>query len=728
MKNSMYILLMCLLVTVTVFAQLPHDFRSEQIFLGVARTEWAVNDTIYANGVVTCPANKHHEPYSRYLYIELLNASDSVIVRQKVACNQSGIFHAGIPTVSVYDEGVYYLRAYTNLMRNFSGESFAMQPVLIGKIFPKRNLNVANDVTCNIYPDGGFLVENHVQGITVSLTDNLGDAIGQVNTIVVDDRGDTICVGKTQLSGLVNLKFIPMKGRTYRLIVDHVGNRQFFDVPAVVGDRMKLQCVVSGDKLKFEILNPQDNLNTNRLYIYSKENGLTRVSPLRPSGVVMLANSPGLVSAFLTDSVGIVLSEATAISRYKMEPMPHFADTISVCGVDSLLGVSYLSDGKCVSVRVAADDERWIQSAEEQRYLADYTSPLPFPERFVEEDKKGRAVDLQAWLASAKFCRFDIREALAKDTAIYRYMPEMKMTISGEVTTTNNAVFRCGMLVAYNTNNNYVYDTAIGNDGRFRMAVDDFDDGTTFFLQSIDKDEKVVDSQIKVDDENFPAVHGHRKYELYNSGHVDSKVIVTGSITGRVLPDIVVRARVRHEEPVSRKKFYSNDYADREKIEKFNYLTLFDILKAMPSIYLTEDAKNSDVSITENTRIYNRRGFSTLTGKESMPILLDGTRVMGGVIANTLNMSADEIESVEVLQAWQALAYTWGALDGAIKVTTRGSNKSVKVRSKGTFYTPMGLSVAKKTKQNITPGSYRLLVDVLTQNGVTSYERGIVVK
>lgn len=138
--------MLCLWAFASVSAQLPHDFRSEQIFMGTGKTEWNINDTIELSGIVACMASASKRPYSRYLYVELLNTADSVVARQKVACSEDGIFHAYIPTLSVYSEGVHYLRAYTSLMRNFSGESFAMQPVLIGKTFPKRGADTGGGV------------------------------------------------------------------------------------------------------------------------------------------------------------------------------------------------------------------------------------------------------------------------------------------------------------------------------------------------------------------------------------------------------------------------------------------------------------------------------------------------------------------------------------------------------------------------------------------------------
>ena len=714
--------LLCILGFAEVSAQLPHDFRSEQIFLGVAKTEWAPNDTIEANGLVTCLATKDLHPYSRYLYIELLDSSDSVMVREKVGCKEDGRFRARIPTLSVAGEGVYYLRAYTNLMRNFSGENFALQPVLIGKAFPKREKG--NGVLkCAIYPEGGFLVDNQVQGIVVSVTDYAGRGLAGVGLSVVDDRGDTLCVGKSRASGLSNLTFVPLTERHYMLLVSDGGVTTSYDIPSARGDRMKLQCAINGNKLMFEVLNANASLPTGRLYMYDKVNGLVLIGKGRRSGIVPLGDRPGVTTVFLTDSVGNVLSESSLSSRYRMAELPSVPDTIAADSINAWLERVDSSSGKRVMVRLATKDECWNQFAEsELLYKSDYASPLSFPENFFRESIKDRAVDLQAWLSTARFSRFAVRDAMVKDTAMYVRMPEMNMTIHGEVGTVYSNTSGAA-LVAYNTANNSVYDTAVDKDGRFRIAVDDFADGTSFFLQTLDKRSKPVDSKIMVDDESYPAVSPHEKYKLWQSEYADSKVTVGGMMQGGQLPDVVVKARVRHDEHLSTEKFYSYNYVGRNKIEQYNYITLLDILRGMPSIRLQYDPEN----VKNPWLISANRGASVLKDL-GLVILLDGSRVENEQKDNIMQMSADEIEDVELLAPWQAIAYTWGAIDGAIKVTTRGADKS-KVRSKGIFYTPLGLSVVKETpKTTVAPGNYRLLMDVVSPIGITSLEREIVVK
>lgn len=357
------------------------------------------------------------------------------------------------------------------------------------------------------------------------------------------------------------------------------------------------------------------------------------------------------------------------------------------------------------------------------QYKSDYASPLPFPDNFFKENAKNRSVDLQDWLSTAKFSRFAIRDAIAKDTALYVYMPEMNMTIHGEVSAVYSNASGAS-LVAYNTESNNVYDTTLDKDGHFRMAVDDFADGTSFFLQTMDKRSKPVDSKIILDNDSYPSVSPHEKYSLWQSEYAESKATVNGMMQGGQLPDVVVKARVKRDEHLSTEKFYSYNYVGREKIEQYNYLYLVDILRGIPSVMVRYNPENSK----NPWQISSNRGMSTLNASsEGLVILLDGSRVENEQKADVLQMSADEIETVELLRPWQALAYTWGAVDGAIKVMTCGADKS-KVRSKGIFYTPFGLSVVKgNPKTTVAPGKYRLLMDVVSPTDITSFERDIVV-
>ena len=63
------LLLLTLFGALTASAQLPTDFRSEQIYLNLQKTSCMPGDTLALEGQVTSMANDRFLPYSNYLYI-----------------------------------------------------------------------------------------------------------------------------------------------------------------------------------------------------------------------------------------------------------------------------------------------------------------------------------------------------------------------------------------------------------------------------------------------------------------------------------------------------------------------------------------------------------------------------------------------------------------------------------------------------------------------------------
>ena len=209
------LLLLTLFGALTASAQLPTDFRSEQIYLNLQKTSCMPGDTLALEGQVTSMASDRFLPYSNYLYIECFNNKDSVLVRQKVSCKENGYFSTHLPTEYEWPAGVYYLRAYTRLMQNFSPESFAQQPFLLAKEFPKKEEQMY-EVRCTIIPSGGKLVADHPQAVAVLLTDDCTFPVS-AQLRLMSEKGDTLGMVQTSQSGMAQLNFIPTYGMKYYL-------------------------------------------------------------------------------------------------------------------------------------------------------------------------------------------------------------------------------------------------------------------------------------------------------------------------------------------------------------------------------------------------------------------------------------------------------------------------------------------------------------------------------
>lgn len=92
------ILILSLFCSLTAVAQLPTDFRTEQIYLSLEKHTYMPGDTISMEGLVTCDAADRFLPYSNYLYIECFDGRDSLLVRQKLRCKDGGYFNTRMVT------------------------------------------------------------------------------------------------------------------------------------------------------------------------------------------------------------------------------------------------------------------------------------------------------------------------------------------------------------------------------------------------------------------------------------------------------------------------------------------------------------------------------------------------------------------------------------------------------------------------------------------------------
>jgi len=734
--------LLTLVGALTATAQLPTDFRSEQIYLNPEKHCYLPGDTIALEGVVTCLAGERFLPYSNYLYIECFNEQDSVLVRQKVSCKDKGYFSTQLPTEYEWPAGVYYLRAYTRLMQNFSHESFAQQPFLLAKEFPKKEEQVY-EARCTIVPSGGKLVADYPQTVAVHLTDESTFPVS-AQLQLMSEKGDTLSIIQTSASGMGLLNFIPATGMHYFLTGNIDGRDYRFPLPEATTD-IKVQGSLNGKRLNFQILNIIGKGNI--LYTYDRTNGLTRTSIERPHGILILDEAPEAVTLFLTNADNRILAEYTLIGKQIREEEIRMPEEMKVNEPIRYELPPTTAEGRTIT-RIVAENDLLATSAENSlKYLSDYHSPLPFPRHLYAADETEYNNDLHAWLSTARFQRFNLAEALAKDTALYIHSPEQVLMFSGKIEKMNSRPMKEGQLVAYHTTNDYVYDTALtGDSARFTLAVDDFKDGEEFFLQAITPKGKPDFANYLLDEETYPVVQNNRHYRLPLSRFTESEVIVGNDFNlnysvdknnerNYTLPNVTVKARLRTEKPKETHEFYSNNYADRTEIEERGFLTLVDILRDMTGVKVSK--RLVDVITPDGKQKYEEwrwiaettRGASTLQGSSGLTILVDGIREDNYDLI--MEMPAAEIESVQLLRPWQTLAYTFGAINGAILVKTRSYNRREPLSSKGAMYTPTGLSpmsypYKKRPASTLTcnePGHYRLLVDVITDEGIRSYER-----
>lgn len=736
-----FALFLSLSALLSASAQEPTDFRTEQVFLAPRSLSCAPGDSLFVDGMVTCMAADRLEPYSRYLYLELIGDNDSVYVRQKLSCADGGRFSTAVLTEPDMPKGVYYLRGYTRFMRNFDHSAFALQPVAVGIDIPAADYVVDDDVDCRFSVAGGSLRQGQPQRLTAVLSNYAGQPLAFRQLFLTDNKGDTVSSAMTSRAGYAFFDFVPAKGRSYSVRFSADGISKSFKAPEVTPSTVSIKAAASGNRIVFELSDAAAKVKDRRLYVYDRNNGISEVMSPAGSGNITLPNAPkGPVTLFLTDGALNTRAETSILPRSRHEA------TVTTEGAMQagkpmdfrLAGID--TTGCSVFARIVPDNALWNSQADRQLvYASDFTSALPFPG--VDTDPDSRQADIAAWLENARFTRFRLRDAVMNDSTVYEYYPEFNMEISGTVFDDINNLHpkKQGRIVAYNNTTNAVSDSTL-TDGRFRLAVADFAEGDAFFLQALQgKKNEPVANGITLDDESFPAAVIDRRRLMTGGRYADDITTSIGQSSGTVydLPDITVKARVIQKSEVPSKAHYEVKMKTRETIERRGYLTLRDILNDMPMLTLTtENFDNGTTGGVGIPVIYSKRGIALLGQRKigeniGMALVIDGSRIDNTNFGLYLDMPALDIESVEQVSIGEALMYA-KTLDGAVIVKTRKWEPDKAVKSKGTIVRPMGLSnipLATNEKPVVPSkeGDYRLMVDIVGPDGVTSLSRPFTV-
>ena len=186
-------------------------------------------------------------PNSRYAYIELINASDSLIQRVMVAEDSNGMFHGNLFLAELIPEGDYTLRAYTRYMENLGDDFFFKKNIRIRNIQntdkPAKNANPANsaksktrnarniDFDVSFYPEGGNFIEGVFCRVAFKTLNQKGFSTS-ISGEIVDSEGNRMAEVATVFAGMGSFSFIPEQGKNYFLKCKNTdGKEKQFSLP-----------------------------------------------------------------------------------------------------------------------------------------------------------------------------------------------------------------------------------------------------------------------------------------------------------------------------------------------------------------------------------------------------------------------------------------------------------------------------------------------------------------
>ncbi len=212
---------------------LSEKYQQEKIYIAYNKSNYVAGETVRYKAFLF--AGYQLSDISSNLYVELLGQNKTVIARQRIPVI-NGFGEGGIAIPDSTLENVYYIRAYTKWMLNFSESFQYIHPVLIYNPLSQRKLSAKQAVWhAAAFAEGGTLVDSIASHIAVRLFSN-GDLPEHWQGYLIDSSlpQQKIVSFQSLDQNIAEFYFTPLAGKKYQVIVeDSKGAVQKCDLPPV---------------------------------------------------------------------------------------------------------------------------------------------------------------------------------------------------------------------------------------------------------------------------------------------------------------------------------------------------------------------------------------------------------------------------------------------------------------------------------------------------------------
>ena len=710
MKKIILIIISCLFV----LAAHSQDkmFVSERIFIALADQFVLKHDTVRIMGQLLSTDYNDFYPYSRYVYVELIDRHKQVVERKKIRCNDNGSFFTSILLPDKSPNGIYYVRGYSQFMRNRESQQFPMVPLYVG-VMPQEQETKEN-IYAGFFPEGGHLVKGHVQTVGIYIC-NEHKMPTATKFVILNSLRDTICSGKTDANGLASISFIP-DGNRYLLSTetdDKVTHK--FLLPETV-EMPTLRAAVNRERLVCYALADTDNkgpIDSLQIAMYHSSFGIKKLHLRKGACMADLSGcTPGLITLWLYNKAGSILAQRV---------LRIGGSNISTSANDTI-------GGNSVFVRYIPEKAGKISTAFEMLNFTDeLLSPVPFPETYSDSSNIQTDQNINTWLLSASNKMIGA-DALRADSISYKYPIEQALCISGVVRNGKRPLQNANVQI-YNVQNNDAVSVNTDATGHFNATVNDFVNGSKLYIQAYNSKGKTGTFTYQLDEEDYPPVtdssfNGLFFQELTNENL--AKIIEPiDTVRRHKVSEVVVNRKHPKEKPYewvrTRNVF---NYYDREFLDKHpNIMTVKDaVLYTSKVIVSNQDRCISWKSlklqglVPQHLKVDKMLNNDDLIVYSQIAVVVNGIKIEHGV-DDILKWPITDIESIELVDPLDPRSLWHNAGYGFFDIKMRTTVRTTPIVSNGVTIQPLGIATPTEPfiwRLPTKAGKYRMIVDVVS--------------
>lgn len=681
----------------------------EKIYLQTDKPYYTIGEDIWYTTYLVNGITHKRSKKSSIIYVELIDEKDNIIDKKQLFTNDVSV--AGDFKINKdLKEGNYTLRAYTNYMRNKSGDYFFQKEIPIWSLTdsvsktsiatplkgtPEKNPQLTSKPEIDFYPEGGDLINDLNCKVVIKVKDENNRNIS-IQGVIKNSDNIEICTFKTQDFGLGFITIQPELNKTYYASI-YINNQEIkYPLPKALPNGHRLSVVNHGDQI---IINAASNTITGlkdtflvghiRGELFSEKLETENINEYTVKFNTNLLND-GVAHFTLFDSSGRPVCERLAFidnpendvtlnidvdnklpkTRSKVTMQLNLKDKDSIP----------LSGNLSMSITDTDAVGQSTKSENIKTYLllnSDLHGTIENPGYFFENNNKiKRRYFLDLIMLSHGWRRFTWPDLLFKNTAIDNYDPETGFYISGYTKSLkgDKQKISAATRITFMSKLPFQDKKQSNANGRFKYGPFIFNDSIPVLIEARIKDFKSDEDRknrfvsISLDEPFVNSPNINRNIVL--KSFLDDSTKITNFLEqskkmatidssylkrATLLDEVVITANKKAEEEKRNEQLnertdygYPSNRIDMSDFENQRFLSIFDLLNMLPGVS------------TSNDSIYIRN-------QGTPKIILDGFPIELG---NISHMTGNDVDFIDVLKGADAAIFSDSG-NGVIAIYTR---------------------------------------------------------
>lgn len=548
----------------------------EKAYLHLDREYYLPGDTIWFKAYTVIGPQHMLTPLSGVLYCELINSTDSVIIRHNISL-VAGIGWGDFDLPHSMAPGNYHIRSYTNWMRNAGPAYFFDQRIKIGgmdrallsgkpkAIQAATGSSNQQKPDIQFFPEGGQLMNDMGNRIAVKCVNSNGLGENIIGDIV-DNQGNRITSFSTTHLGMGLFGFRPETGKTYKANITAADSSHYtVDMPVAKDEGYALAVFnTDADSIRVKVsVNEKmlgEKLHT-PFYIIAQSGGkiyFTATGSLEQLNSSILIDKKrfptGIVQFTLFSDKGEPMNER--IIFVKNDDMLHFTLSasstpytlrskvkvnIALSGANNQFPLASLSAAVINESRMPVSENTQSTILSSLLLTSDIKGYIEQPGYYFNNNNADADAGLDLLMMTQGYRRFDWVDITRNKTYMPVYQFENALQLTGSIKTPAGKPVPGGKVIFTATRQNVLMDTVTDNNGDFIFKPIDIIDTARVVLSARKKnDGKYVVVYLKKPD--YPGV-------VQDKINTDTTIVFTDAM----LKNIADYKLKQHEDSVKSK-------------------------------------------------------------------------------------------------------------------------------------------------------------------------------